>query len=242
MATRIISAIAAATMVALTHILVGLSENSVIIVVSGALLCTLPYGLWTLLEAEQHRDLDLYLPGIATVVGILLGVCLHLIAWSSETMVVDLLAALMGAVGSAIIILFRLRQRLQRCPLCRGHLKEDSQLCPRCEVVVCGQQSCWNAYYVRCADCDWLGRPLFPDDEGWWHDRLGSLITQGRCISCDLVASECTLYKCGQCPWPMCTRCWDRENGRCVRCSWIVAGLPESLETHLHLDDIGAKR
>ena len=241
MATRIISAIAAAAMVALAQILAGLSENNVIIVISGALLCVLPYGLWTLLEAEHYLDLDLYLPGVATVVGILLTAFLHWIASSSLSMMVDLLAVLMGAFGSAIIISFRLRQRLQRCPLCRGRLREDSQECPRCANLVCGQRSCWNAFYVRCSDCDWLGRPLFPDDEGWWHERLGSLVVHGRCISCDLVASECTLYKCGQCPWPMCTRCWDRENGRCVRCGWIVAALPESLQAHMHLDEMGRR-
>ena len=241
MATRIISAIAAAMMVALGYILLGMIGSGVVSVLSGVLLCMLPYGLWTLLEAEHHPNLDLYLPGVAAVAGILLGASLHWIARPSEPVLADILAILMGAVGSGFIIWFRLRQRLQRCPLCHSHLREYAQPCPRCDVVVCGQPSCWNAYYARCSDCDWLGRPLFPDDERWWLDRLGSRVAHGRCISCELVASECTMYKCGQCPWPMCTRCWDRENGRCVRCGWIVGGLPQSLQAHLHLDDMGAK-
>src|SRR4029450_13535206 len=71
--------------------------------------------------------------------------------------------------------------------------------------------------------------PLFPSQADWWFVRLGPRLAGGRCLRCKRDAGECDLRPCGQCPWAMCTQCWDLENGRCMRCHWRIPDLPESL-------------
>jgi hypothetical protein len=54
---------------------------------------------------------------------------------------------------------------------------------------------------------------------------------KGECLSCFREAQDTStdLRECGQCHWPMCTRCWDYYNGVCQRCDWTIPDLPPRL-------------
>lgn len=160
MSLRIILATAAMLLVAAIQLLAGLRGNNWMILVAGALLCLLPHGLWMLLESRESHVSDVYLPGVATVTGILLGSIVRFISQPPDKLVVDLLAVIFGATGSALITFLRIRQRRQRCELCGHHLTRGHQICPRCDQAVCELSTCWNAEYYRCSDCEWLQRPL----------------------------------------------------------------------------------
>jgi hypothetical protein len=233
MGLRIICAVAAVIAVGSFHLLAALIGNSIIIVMAGGLLCLLPYyGLWTFIESAAHPDADLYLPGVATVIGITLSGILRWISELSQPMPVDLLAVMLAAVSSGIIIAIRLRERQARCELCRHLLTHTYYQCPRCDRMICGRPSCWLGEYYRCSDCERYRVPLFQFDEGWWLRRLGPRIASGRCLRCERDARECDLRRCGRCPWPMCMQCWDLENGRCVRCLWTMPDLPSELGSY----------
>jgi len=221
---------AAVTLVGTLYLLAGLSGSSLTILAAGSLLSLLPYyGLWKFLASEADADVDLYLPGVATVIGITLGGTLRWIGGLSQPLLVDLLALALAAAGSGIIIAIRLRGREGRCELCRHPLTHTSDQCVRCDRIICGRLSCWVADYRRCSDCEKHQVPLFPFCEGWWLKRLGPRTHSGRCLKCERDARECDLRRCGRCPWPMCTQCWDMENGCCLRCRWTMPDLPEPL-------------
>jgi hypothetical protein len=231
MGLRIICAAAAVILVGTFYLLAGLGGSSITILLAGGLLCVLPYyGLWKFLESQAHSGVDLYLPGIATVMGIIFGGIPRWISGSPQPKVIDLLAVLLAAISSGIIIAIRLRGRRLRCKLCRHPLNYTHYRCPRCDRFVCGRSSCWVSEYHRCSDCEKYQVPLFPSHEGWWFKRLGPRLGSGRCLRCERDASECDLRRCGQCPWQICNRCWDLENGRCIRCFWVMPDLPESLQ------------
>lgn len=215
--------------------LVGLSGNSIAVVASGLLLGLLPFGVWALFESESSTNLDLLLPGVAGVVGVLGGGMARWAASSFETMPADVGATLLCAGVGAAMFAMRARQGGEMCPLrCGSRLTERSPECLRCELVVCGNPGCWYTERYRCADCDLLRRPLFPsEDEDWWAERMERELGQATCERCNRHEGTCTLYNCGGCSWPTCTRCWDSENGRCVRCGWVLPGLPKSLSAHL---------
>jgi hypothetical protein len=230
MGLRIICTAAAVILVGTFQLLAGLSGSSVSILMAGGLLSLLPYyGLWQFLESEAYPDWDLYLPGVATVIGVTLGSIPRWIFGWSQPLLVDLLAVILPVVSSGIIIAIRLRGRRARCGICRQRLTHSSYRCPRCDRMTCDRPSCWVGEYHRCSDCDRYQVPLFQFHEGWWLKRLGPRLESGRCLRCEKDATECDLRRCGRCPWPMCTQCWDLENGRCVRCLWMMPDLPESL-------------
>jgi hypothetical protein len=205
---RIICAAAATILVGMFYLLASLSGSSVIILMAGGLLCLLPYyGLWKFLEPEAYADVDVYLPWVATVGGVMLGGVSRWLFGLSQPGLVDLLAVMLAVVSSGIIIAIRLRGRRARCELCRHPLT--------------------LAHYQRCADCEAHQVPLFQLNEEGWFERLGSRIESGRCLRCEKEAGECDLRRCGRCPWPMCTQCWDLENGRCMRCRWVMPDLSE---------------
>jgi hypothetical protein len=230
MGLRIICAAAAVLLVGTCHLLAGLSGSSVPILMAGGLLCLLPYyGLWQFLESEAYPDLDLYLPGVATVIGVTLGSIPRWIFGWSQSMLVDWLAVMLAVVSSGIIIAVRLWGRRARCEICRHRLTHTYYQCLRCDRMICDRPSCWVGEYHRCSDCDKYQVPLFQFNEGWWLKRLGPRNESGRCLRCEKDARECDLRRCGRCPWSMCTQCWDLENGRCIRCFWTMPDLPESL-------------
>jgi len=144
-------------------------------------------------------------------------------------MLVDVFAVMLAAATSGIISAIRLRERRRRCELCRQQLTPASYQCARCDRMICGRPRCWVAQYGRCSDCEKHQVPIFPFCNGWWHKRLGPRTDSGRCLKCERDARECDLRRCDRCPWLMCTRCWDQENGRCPRCLWTMPDLPESL-------------
>jgi hypothetical protein len=230
MGLRIICAAAAVILVGTFHLLAGLSGNSIIILMAGGLLCLLPYyGLWKLLDSEAYPDLNLYLPGVATVTGVTLATMARLLLGLSQPSLVDLFAVLLAVVGSGIIIAIHLQGLRGRCELCRHPLTHTCHQCLRCDRTICGRPSCWIGEYHRCADCEAYQVPLFQLNEEGWSERLGPRVDSGRCLRCEKEARECDLRRCGRCPWPMCTQCWNLENGRCIRCRWMMPDLPESL-------------
>jgi hypothetical protein len=230
MRLRMICAAAAITLVGTFYLLAGLSGRSLAILTAGSLLSLLPYyGLWRFLAAEADTDVDLYLPGVVTVIGIILGATVRWLCGLSQPILVDLLALVLAAASSGIIIAIRLQGRGWRCERCRHPLTQTSDRCARCDRMVCSRVGCWVADYRRCSDCEKHQVRLFPLREEWWMKRLGPRADNGRCLKCEREAGECDLRRCGRCPWPMCTECWDMENGRCLRCGWTMPDLPESL-------------
>jgi hypothetical protein len=229
MGLRVICAAAAVLLVGTCYLLAGLSGRSVIILMAGGLLCLLAYGIWQLLDSEAYPDLDLYLPGVAAVIGIALGSIPRWILGLSQSVLMDVLAVMLAVVCSGIIIATRLRGRRARCEICRHRLTHTYYQCLRCDRMICDRPSCWVGEYHRCSDCDRYQVPLFQFDEGWWRERLGPRLESGRCLRCEKNARECDLRRCGRCPWSMCTQCWDLENGRCTRCLWTMPELPASL-------------
>ena len=225
---RIICAAAATILVGTFYLLASLSGSSVIILMAGGLLCLLPYyGLWKFLEPEAYADVDVYLPGVATVGGVMLGGVSRWLFGLSQPGLVDLLAVMLAVVSSGIIIAIRLRGRRARCELCRHPLTPAYYQCMRCDRMICDRPGCWVGEYQRCADCEAHQVPLLQLNEEGWFERLGSRIESGRCLRCEKEAGECDLRRCGRCPWPMCTQCWDLENGRCMRCRWMMPDLSE---------------
>src|SRR5262249_25282585 len=126
-------------------------------------------------------------------------------------------------------ILLKRRRVVDQCHRCQRPLGRDRALCPRGgEHWVCAQ--CWLAERFRCKDCEEFRTPLLAlNDEEWWTERLRNRLRAGSCYVCRRDASERDLRKCGHCTGAMCLRCWDLENGRCAKCSWVMPGLPEAL-------------
>jgi hypothetical protein len=233
MASRIVVVATAILLTAGLQILAGLSGSSLVVLATGALLGLLPYGIWTFIESTNQDNSDLVLPGIAAITGVLLAGIMRLITQSSELLVIDLLAVILAATGSGTIIILRLRQRVEACQICGHRSSRAYHSCPRCEKAVCHQSSCWVSEDYRCSECMQLRRPLLTlNVESWWLQRLGPKVTSGSCCRCGLGANRCDLRKCGQCPWSMCTQCWDFGNGCCSRCSWIMPDLPAALESY----------
>jgi hypothetical protein len=227
---RIICAAAAAILVGTLHLLASLSGSSVTILIAGGLLCLLPYyGLWTFLDSEAYPDLDLYLPGVATIIGVTLATIARWIFGWSQSILVDLFAVILAVVSSGTIIALHLQRHRERCELCRHPLTHTYYRCLRCDRMICDRPRCWVGEYHRCSDCEKYQVPLFQLNEEGWSERLGPRIESGRCLRCEKEARECDLRRCGRCPWPMCTQCWDLENGRCIRCRWMMPDLSEFL-------------
>src|SRR5262245_36391838 len=248
MGSRILLTIIAALVIGVIQFVVGLSMNAGAILVCGALMGLLAYGLWGLRGTQSHSSLDLYLPLLAAGIGIASGGILsrnirlsndpaQVIPVDSglvdsglvDSGMIDVWAVALGvAVGGAVAV-WRLRNRAARCHICRRILGEARQSCPRCGNSVC--LNCWNADSFRCVRCERSRTPLLSiEEEEWWDERLGNRQPAGRCIRCRREANERDLRKCGNCPRAMCIHCWDMENGRCIGCDWVIPHLPSSLE------------
>ena len=120
------------------------------------------------------------------------------------------------------------------CFICKRPIDQSPSFgCPRCHQTICARPECWIGRHFRCEACDLREVVLFPDDERWWRARVGPRVSKGACSVCFTEAHERDLRACGQCPWPMCKRCWDLQNGRCVKCDWLMPDLPHELEPFL---------
>jgi hypothetical protein len=138
------------------------------------------------------------------------------------------IAALGVAWGTELLLAGR---SSKRCFICKTQIQERRPMaCPRCHEVICTQPSCWISRHLRCRYCDEREVVLFPmRDETWWRTRLGGRVSTGSCGSCFEEAGAADLRACPECSWPMCKRCWDYHNGRCVRCEALMPGLPDVL-------------
>lgn len=215
---------------------VGLTDHRVSIIVTGAILGLAPYGLWRLLERSSQVGLNLYVFGAAAAMGIASGGALNWLrqtteAAKTEAILAGGLALTLGALTCILMILLQQRHQLQSCNICRRPLGRDWHECPRCKYAVCKRQPCWNPSGKRCSDCIRLERPLLAlESDAWWTDRVGARLPRGRCSCCDAGAAKADLRECGNCTRAMCIRCWDLENGVCIKCNWVIASLPEPLK------------
>jgi hypothetical protein len=229
MRLRCICTVVTVILVGTFQLLAGLSESPAVIFVTAGLGCWLPYyGIWQLLASEAQPDVDVYLPGVATIIGVVLGGSARRLAGLSQPMLVDWLAVLLAVLGSGTIVAIQHRARRAHCALCRQPLTPAYYQCLRCNRMICSRSRCWIGLYQRCSDCEQYQVPLFPAHADWWHRRLGPRLVDGRCLRCEQGAHACDLHQCGQCPWAMCTQCWDLENGHCTRCHWQMPDLPQS--------------
>jgi len=243
--SRIKVTIISALVIGVIQFVVGLSMNGGAILVCGALMGLLAYGLWSLRGTPTYSFLDLYLPLLAAGIGIASGGILNRImrppiepppvspadSGLIESGMIEVLAVVLGVAVGGAVTAWRLRKRSARCQICRRVLGSSRQSCPRCGYSVC--LNCWNADSFRCVSCDRSRTPLLSIEEGeWWDERLGNRQPAGRCVRCRREAKERDLRKCGNCPRAMCIHCWDMENGRCIGCDWVIPDLPQSLEIY----------
>jgi hypothetical protein len=253
MGVRILLTIIVALVIGVIQFVVGLTMNGGAILVCGALMGLLAYGLWGLRGTPSYSSLDLYLPLLAAGIGIASGGILSRhIRLSKESPpsgladsnlvdsgMIEVLAVALGVAVGGAVVAWRLRNRSARCHVCRRMLGSSRQSCPRCGNSVC--LNCWNPDSYRCASCERSRTPLLSiEEEEWWSERLGDRQPAGRCVRCRREAKERDLRKCGKCPRAMCIQCWDMENGRCIGCNWVIPDLPQSLEIyHLSQARIG---
>jgi hypothetical protein len=245
MGVRILLTIIAALVTGVIQFVVGLSMNGGAILVCGALMGLLAYGLWGLRGTTSYSSLDLYLPLIAAGIGIASGGMLSRYkqfhddpplvdpadSGLTESGMIEVWAVALGVAVGGAVIARRLRNRAARCHICRRMLGSSRQSCPRCGNSAC--LNCWNADSFRCASCERSRTPLLSiEEQEWWDKRLGNRQPAGRCIRCRREAKERDLRKCGNCPRAMCIHCWDMENGRCIGCDWVIHDLPQPLEIY----------
>jgi len=245
MGLRILLTIIAALVIGVIQFVVGLSMNGGAILVCGALMGLLAYGLWGLRGTTSYSSLDLYLPLIAAGIGIASGGMLSRYkqfpgapspvdpadSGLTESGMIEVWAVALGVAVGGAVIARRLRNRAARCHICRRMLGSSRQFCPRCGNSAC--LNCWNADSFRCASCERSRTPLLSiEEQEWWDKRLGNRQPAGRCIRCRREAKERDLRKCGNCPRAMCIHCWDMENGRCIGCDWVIPDLPQPLEIY----------
>lgn len=244
MGVRILLTIIVALVIGVIQFVVGLTMNGGAILVCGALMGLLAYGLWGLRGTKSYSSLDLYLPLIAAGIGIASGGILSRYkqfpgdhppvgpadSGLTDSVMIEVWAVALGvAVGGAVVVR-RLRNRAPRCHICR-RMGGARQPCPRCGNSTC--PNCWNADSFRCVSCDRSRTPLLSiEEQEWWDKRLGNRQRAGRCIRCRREAKERDLRKCGNCPRAMCIHCWDMENGRCIGCDWVIPDLPQPLEIY----------
>jgi hypothetical protein len=238
MGSRILLTIIATLVIGVIQFIVGLTINGGVILVCGAVMGLLAYGLWGLRGTSSSSSLDLYLPLAAAGIGIasggILGRNIRLASAQvspGDSGMIEIWAVVLGLVAGGAVIAWRLRNRAARCQICRRILGSVHEDCPRCGNSVC--LNCWNADAYRCTGCDRSRTPLLSlEEEEWWHERLGDRQAVGRCVRCRRDAKERDLRKCGNCPRAMCIHCWDMENGRCIGCDWVIPHLPQALETY----------
>jgi hypothetical protein len=231
MALRLFLASGVIILLGLLHFLAGMGSK-ILIVPIGFLLPLLAIGLWKLCDSEDYLSKEIYFPLILAVSGIFLGGAGRWVFRSSETVLLDFASVLAGMLSSAALVVILRRRAGVVCSICRSPLLSRDFQCPRCEQWICGRPGCWNVNTCRCSDCERIQRPIFPQEETWWKERLGRRTMSGRCSRCQAQGQERDLRQCGLCGWPMCRECWDIENGRCTRCGWTIPNLPEPLRKH----------
>ncbi|MFC2173197.1 DUF2975 domain-containing protein [Acidobacteriota bacterium] len=208
-----------------------------LLIPGGALLCLLAYGIWQLLTSKKRSDI--FLPGAFTGAGILVGGLVAGLVGTSDSVLIEFMAAVLGA-GIVFVVAMRMRKREEqdRCRLCNGILSRKPIVCPRCGYEVCERSTCWQAEHLQCSDCWAIRRPVFPVEDDWWRARLGTQQRSGTCHRCDKKGADVDLRQCGNCLWLLCTDCWDFENGQCARCFWRIPNLPRALRALLPADSV----
>lgn len=237
----ILTSAGAALLIALCYLLSGLASTS-FLPMAGIALALFSSWLWRLRGTESTKTIELYGPAFITLTGICIGGLGRWVIYqkssndSNRTLPIldyfsgDFIALLLGLLTSAAVIFINRRRVVDRCHRCQNPLGKNPALCPRGgKHLVCRQ--CWLPERFRCKDCEELRTPLLTlETNEWWTERLGEKIRNGQCFFCRRKAGERDLRGCGRCTGVMCLRCWDLENGRCVKCAWIMPGLPEPIE------------
>ena len=187
MGVRILLTIIVALVIGVIQFVVGLTMNGGAILVCGALMGLLAYGLWGLRGTTSYSSLDLYLPLIAAGIGIASGGILSRYkqfpgdpppvdpadSGLTESGMIEVWAVALGVAVGGAVIARRLRNRAARCHICRRMLGSSRQSCPRCGNSAC--LNCWNADSFRCASCERSRTPLLSiEEQEWWDKRLGN--------------------------------------------------------------------
>src|SRR5262245_24985144 len=147
MRSRILLTIISALVIGVIQFVVGLSMNGGSILVCGALLGLLAYGLWGLRGAPGYSSLDLYLPLLAAGIGIASGGILsrHIrLSGDSpqagpqagmdnsglvDSGMIEVWAVILGVAVGGAVIAWRLRNRATRCDICRGMVVRWGEAC-----------------------------------------------------------------------------------------------------------------
>src|SRR5262245_32858145 len=168
MKTRILTTIIAVLIIGVIQYVVGLTGNDGVILVCGALMGLLPFGLWKLHGSHDDSLVDLFLPLCAAALGIagggLLSREMQPAPPTSTDRVIEVWAVLLGLVCGGALIVWRVRKRATRCQICRTLLTRRTlrgrahHNCPRCAFAVC--TGCWNADSYRCLACERSRTPL----------------------------------------------------------------------------------
>src|SRR5262249_2608512 len=172
MGSRILLTIISALVIGVIQFVVGLSLNGGGILVCGALMGLLAFGLWGLRGTPSYSPLDLYLPLLAAGIGVASGGNLGgripspadsppvnpTDSGPIDSGMIEVWAVVLGVAVGGAVIAWRLRNRAARCHICRRILGSSQQACPRCGISVC--LNCWNADSFRCARSDRSRTPL----------------------------------------------------------------------------------
>ena len=243
MESRLLITLGATFLVSICYLLAGIIANvsgsPLLMLMAGLLIGLLPHGLWKLSGKDVSAGWDLWLPGTAAFSGLAMGgaACLALLQSSNEAAnnsirAFGLTGILLGTISSGAMMLRKRRKLSAQCPCCQQPLGKRMYFCPRGPHAnghtVCA--ACWRPDHCRCKDCHWLRTPLLAlQGAEWWEHETGKRARAGQCSACRSQAADRDLRPCKQCTRSMCVACWDIENGRCVKCSWVIENLPDSL-------------
>src|SRR5262245_53538911 len=151
MGLRILCAIVTGVLVTLFQLLAYASANVGIVLLAAVVLTGLSYGLWSLVELDDRRWVDLFTPGCAATVGVSSGLLLAVAMGLAGLELSNGISVPAAVLTAALIIYFRIRNQTERCDICR--LPGGRFRCPRCPLVVCTRSTCWTPKYYRCTTC-----------------------------------------------------------------------------------------
>jgi hypothetical protein len=219
----------------------GLQSSSWIVALIVSLVgsCGIALGLWYMLWKTSPGRFSELIPFFTTLVALLAGL---MVAGSKSGLTVEAAAgreslltitpaALVGALGFARMF----EQRRSVCAIGGERFAGQSLLCPRCQQVCC--QHHWVAARMRCTNCEEQETPwLSMLNDSWWDERIGPTVRQGTCVSCNSTPQAPNVFQvrrdmreCRKCGALQCRWCWDLNNGRCPKCSWVMPDLPANL-------------
>jgi hypothetical protein len=219
----------------------GLHRSSIgVAILISAIACGVAYGFWVLLWKTSSSRLSELIPFVTALVALVTGL---MIAQSKTGLTVEVAArpqqALLTLIPAAILgflgFASAFEQSRGNCAIGGERFSGPRLVCPRCQQVCCSRH--WVAARVRCTNCEDQETPwLSMLGDSWWDERTGPTVRQGMCVSCQSTPQAQNVFQvrrdlreCKKCGNLQCRWCWDLNNGRCPKCSWVMEDLPASL-------------